>query len=488
VTRRPSIQSVHRVATASAGQEPVSLVAADGETLSGDVQSNFASNGWATRNGFTRARDVPIAAPDASTLDGWDDVNFVPIAIWAADFSQTSTNWDRIDDVAVNGFLPASGSVVLDTAITREKWVTVPIADWPSGTIPSDEDPAVLGVIPGEEPSTTVEYQGHITDGDTWLDSAEGTGRFLHYNYADNLVNGEIASTYFPEDMVLCETNTQPPRVAFITMDIYWFAGAHTGGGNTFKLFTRLYLDEAGSAPASLAQTARGSNYGSCMDAIRKAYPAGQPGWFLCWIETGAPYEESASQAITAAQLGWAVWSTLVHGARGIAYFVHNFRIGDSWGAAPWDDHFGGPGVAGTGIYAAMKQIDERAMDLASVLNSPKDGYLCFGDGLEDYEQPGFLTACTSTNARDMFSGVDASCRWQPVEEKHYILATTREQDGTTNWPVTFRMVDQGQTTAVEVHESNSISIQRGGGIPGGFCEFSDTFATAASYKAYRID
>jgi hypothetical protein len=49
-------------------------------------------------------------------------------------------------------------------------------------------------------------------------------------------------------------------------------------------------------------------------------------------------------------------------------------------------------------------------------------------------------------------------------------------------------MVDQGQTTAVEVHESNSISIQRGGGIPGGFCEFSDTFATAASYKAYRID
>jgi len=36
--------------------------------------------------------------------------------------------------------------------------------------------------------------------------------------------------------------------------------------------------------------------------------------------------------------------------------------------------------------------------------------------------------------------------------------------------------------------ESNPISIERGGGIPGGFCEFDDTFATAATYKTYRID
>ena len=32
------------------------------------------------------------------------------------------------------------------------------------------------------------------------------------------------------------------------------------------------------------------------------------------------------------------------------------------------------------------------------------------------------------------------------------------------------------------------LTIQRGGAIPAGFCEFSDTFATAASYKCYRIE
>lgn len=34
----------------------------------------------------------------------------------------------------------------------------------------------------------------------------------------------------------------------------------------------------------------------------------------------------------------------------------------------------------------------------------------------------------------------------------------------------------------------SDITVQRGGGIPGGFCEFSDTFAAASDYKAYRID
>ena len=75
----------------------------------------------------------------------------------------------------------------------------------------------------------------------------------------------------------------------------------------------------------------------------------------------------------------------------------------------------------------------------------------------------------------------------QPAS-KHYILSTTREENGTRNWPVTFRMVDQGQTTAVPLFSGSNITIQRGGAIPDGSCEFSDTFANASDYKAYRID
>jgi len=154
------------------------------------------------------------------------------------------------------------------------------------------------------------------------------------------------------------------------------------------------------------------------------------------------------------------------------------------------NDGYGGPGVGGTGIYAAAKEVNLRALALAPVIKSPFDGYFVYGDteSSGSIATTGFLTAVTSTNSRSKYGGVDACCKWQPTEGKHYILATTREVDGSTNWPVTFRMVDQGQTSAFEVHESNTISIERGGAIPGGFCEFDDTFATAATYKTYRID
>ena len=155
------------------------------------------------------------------------------------------------------------------------------------------------------------------------------------------------------------------------------------------------------------------------------------------------------------------------------------------------NDGYGGPGVSGTGIYAAAKEVNWNALTIAPVINSPFDGYFVYGDtksgGL--LETAGFLTAVTSTNARSKYAGVDACCKWDPTTSKHYVLATTREPEASTSVPVTFRMVDQGQTTATRLFDTTgSINISRGGSVPSGYCEFSDTFATGASYKAYRID
>lgn len=462
------------------GQEAVALTPLDGEFLSGGVQSNFASNGYYTRNSYTRATGWTGPKPGGGSFAGFDDLNFLPIGIWAADFSQTSTNYDRVDDVGVNGFFPASGAITLSMAVSRGKWCTVPHDAWAGGTIPSGEDPAVMGVITGEEPSTVAEYDAITSAATTWLGSSDGPGRFHQTNFADNLMNGEVASTYFPDDMVL--------QGDYTNCDQYWYAGS-AAGESTFKLHTRLYFNTAGESTQT--QCGRGCHYGSMMDSIRKAYPGvGQVNPFGVWIEAAAPYVAAGSLAMTPAMLRWAVWATLVHGARGIHYFVHNFRTGDTWGSPPWDDHFGGPGIGGTGIYAAMKEVNERAVALAPVINSPMDGYFVYGDteSSGSIATSGFLTAVISTNNRSKLAGVDACCKWYPTTGKHYIFSTTREPEASTNIPVTFRMVDQGQTTAVEVHESNSITIQRGGGIPAGFCEFSDTFATAATYKTYRID
>ena len=280
-------------------------------------------------------------------------------------------------------------------------------------------------------------------------------------------------------------------------MDQYWYAGSDDGdsGGSRSKLHSRLYYDEfTARGAATSAQAARGSHYGSSMDSIRKQFsasPNSLPGGPVgIWIEAAAPYKQPGSLAMTPSMLKWSVWATLVHGARSVCYFVHNFRKGDTWGSAFWDDHFGGPRVTGTGIYAAAKEVNLRALRIASVINSPFDGYFVYGDTASSglIETAGFLTAVTSANGRSKYSGVDASCRWNPLESKHYILATTREPESATKVPITCRMVDQGQTRAVPPFGGAPIPIQRGGAIPAGRCEFSDVFALASDCKTYRID
>ena len=482
------------VGTPSPGgsQSAVTLTAADGETVSGGVQSNFNSNGFFTRNGYTRARDWAGQKPGGGNYAGFDDPYFLPIVAWLVDFGGTGF-YSRMDDLGLNGMLPAAGSISLANNVTFGKWAVVTSQSHATGTISSGDDPGVVGVSTGEEPSTEAQYETIISDAASWLAGGDGPGRFHLYNFADPLLNGDIDGIYDPADMVLGrdQTHSNPPP-QYTTCDQYWFAGAaDDAGGSQSKLHFRLYVGASGSATTT--QCARGSHYGSMMDSIRKQHSGTPTNPIGVWIENGAPYTETTSQAITPAQMKWSVWATLVHGARGIYYFNHTFRTGDPNASANNfnSSAYGGPGVTGTGIYAAAKEVNLNALSIAPAINGPFDGYFVYGDTdtSGSIANTGFLTAVTSTNARSKYAGVDACCKWNPLDSKHYILSTTREAEAATNVPVTFRMVDQGQTTAVRLFDTTgNITIQRGGAIPGGFCEFSDTFATAASYKAYRID
>lgn len=461
-------------------QSAVTLTPIDGETISGGVQSNWNSNGWYTRRGMTRATSWTGPKPTSGSYAGMDDPDFIPICTWNTDFSGTGF-YDRMDDLGINGMMPAAGSVTLANNVSRGKWATVDTTVHPGGTISTSDDPGVTGCIGGEEPSTMAEWNAIISANNTWLASADGSGRYAFINFFHNLMNGDIDFTIYPPDMVAGNTNQ------ITTCDEYWIAGAPNDGPN--RMVLRLYLGI--SSTPTQAQCQRGSHYGSMLDSIRKNYTTANTSPFWPWIESGAPYTESNSLAITPTELKWAVWATLVHGARGIGYFCHTFRTGDPLQTSLTfnDNGYGGPGITGTGIYAAAKEVNLNALSIASVINSPFDGYFVYGDtdnGL--ISTSGFLTAVTSTNSRNMFSGVDASCKWHPTQQKHYILSTTRETGGATNIPVTFRMVDQGQTTAHPMFTGSDITISRGGAIPAGFCEFSDTFATSASYKCYRID
>lgn len=493
-----------RVHTAPAGgpQSAVNLAPVDGEVISGAVQSNFAGNGFYARHRFTKAADWTGPNPLGGQFRGFDDPNFIPIVTWLTDYGglPAATAYRRMDDLGLNGMLPASGAIDLEDLVKYGKWAVVTDESHRPNAISAAQDPGVVGVSCGEEPSTRVQYERIRANADRWLASGGGAGRFHLYNFADNLLNGDVVHTYLPKDMVtgwVSSDGSTRTRRQYTACDQYWYAGSGSddAGGSRSKLHSRLYFDEfTTSGPASTDQTARGCHYGSMLDSVRKRFadpPNRLPGGPIAvWIEAGAPYAEPTSRAMTPAQMAWAVWATFVHGARGIHYFVHNFRTGDSWGAAFWDDHFGGPGVPGTGIYAAAKELNLRALRIAPVINAPFDGYFVYGDTTArgSISKPGFLTAVTSTHGRSKYGGVDASCKWHPTERKHYILATTREEETSTNVPISCRMVDQGQTVAAPVFGGPVIPIRRGGAVPDGFCEFSDTFSHAYDYKCWRIE
>lgn len=464
----------NRTAGSPPQQAPVSLAAIDGEQLSGVVQSNLAGNGYWTRKSRTAATGWTGPNPLGGTFAGFDDPTFLLIGVWLMDFSGTDM-YSRLADLGITAMTPAAGSITLANNVTYGLATIVDPADFPGGTISSGDDPTVVGMIGGEEPGSAAAYdtiQGRIA---TWAGTSDGPGRLTWVNYADTILNGDLEGVYTPADMAT--------SADFITCDQYWCAGATSA----FKLHFRVYGLE-GDATAD--QFRRGCHYGSMLDAVRKEWGAGESRPLGMFVENGAPYEEDTSYEITPRLLVWAVWSTLVHGARSIMWFNHTFRTGDPGVGSNnfGNGYYGGPGVAGTGIYAAAKLINRAALALAPVLNSPLDGYFAYGDSITGaIGQPGFLTAVTSTNSRGPYGGVDASCRWRPSEGKHYILASTRESDTAVDVPVTFRMVDQGQTSAYEVFSDRTVSITRGGAIPDGFCELADTFDTAGTPLAYRI-
>lgn len=104
-----------------------------------------------------------------------------------------------------------------------------------------------------------------------------------------------------------------------VSVDTYWFTdphicGAGEGGG----------LVGSGRDLAE-ADCRRAANYGRTVDRVRAlVQPAGtKPVW--AFIELGHPFSEDDAPTITGPQVRAAVWSSVIHGARGVVYFNHSF-------------------------------------------------------------------------------------------------------------------------------------------------------------------
>ncbi|MFK0000761.1 hypothetical protein [Paenarthrobacter sp. NPDC090522] len=221
-----------------------------------------------------------------------------------------------------------------------------------------------------------------------------------------------------------------------VSADNYWFTDpnicAKTEGGAING-----YLRDLTPAECRLA-----ANYGWTVERIRQLTGGNQPVW--AFVEAGHPFEDSpAAATITGPQLRAAVWSSLIHGARGIVYFNHSFG-GDCVTQHVLRDC---PGDVRPAVTAVNHQIKQ----LAPVLNAP------FLDGAATASGPVDVATKLHNGQVYVFSGANTQAAGQ----------------------ATFHLACGG-STAVVIDENRTLPVTDG--------TFTDSFADGNAVHLYRIE
>lgn len=104
-----------------------------------------------------------------------------------------------------------------------------------------------------------------------------------------------------------------------VSADTYWFTDPHICGGHEGGMLL------AGGQPLTEAECRRPAHYGATVDRVRGLVdpPGSRPVW--AFVELGHPFSEDDAPTITGPQVRAAVWSSVIHGARGVVYFNHSF-------------------------------------------------------------------------------------------------------------------------------------------------------------------
>jgi hypothetical protein len=224
-----------------------------------------------------------------------------------------------------------------------------------------------------------------------------------------------------------------------VSADNYWFTDENicgpTEGGVLLGSDVRLDPDDCHLA----------ANYGRTVDRVRALVePAGsRPVW--AFVELGHPFTEDDWPTITPAQVRAAVWSSLIHGARGIVYFNHSF------GGDCESQH-----VLREPCYAAVRtavtRLNRQLARLAPMLNAP------FADGV--------TTVAGAVDTMTRFSG-----------GRLYVIAGSARPG---RQQATFRLSCVDAATVTVVDEDRTLDLRSGA--------FTDAFADGNAVHVYRID
>ncbi|MPQ99440.1 hypothetical protein GB931_16250 [Modestobacter sp. I12A-02628] len=372
------------------------------------------------------------------------DPSYFPIGLWYQDVPDLTT---ARDDAAagITTYVELTEGSDLD-AVRRAGMSAIVSGPRPgpvTGWLLADE--ADMWAGPGEAPWTgSYPGQGEVcapveapcgyTVQQTLLDQLPADGRLRFANYGKGVLFGmddadaaRFVNAY--QDVV--------------SVDAYWSTDGHLcGEGEGARLLGTEALDADRRLPDALCH--RAANYGLMVDRVRSlVQPAGsRPVW--AFVELGHPSTDDAEPSITAAQVRAAVWSSLVHEARGIVYFGHSFG-----GPCPTQHALRDPCYAD--VRATVTELHEQLRSLAPVLNAPT--------------VDGATTVAGDVDVLTKYSGGDL-----------HLLATATGEGASG---ATFRVGCAGDATVSVFGEQRSVPMT--GGV------FSDRFAGAGSTHVYEV-
>lgn len=281
---------------------------------------------------------------------GWTNPNFFPVSVF---FSKADpTHVASLKDAGINTYMAVEYEPELFpiTNITNEGMFALPgqdafsyeeVADNPGvvGWFVSDECEMGYGGCSGDQYQLLAQQQVFVNKVRGYND-----GRFLHANFGNGILRTHWSTATMNQHVQMMDS---------ASADKYTYTSPHVAG----------IIDgwhEAPDWPRGMP-VARAYSYGWQADQMKRFQDPAHARPIWTFIETARPYlmDEVGGRTIDPDEMEGAVWSALIHEARGIAYFQHNDDGRCNYSIVECAD-----------VHTKVKAVNEKVHALAPVLNT----------------------------------------------------------------------------------------------------------------------
>lgn len=259
------------------------------------------------------------AAYPAIAAAGWTNPAFFPIAVWQESVRQPEdTNLDRA--AGLNTYLSPTGNSDLGLIAAAGMHAVA--------SSRAQSSPATVGWFLADEvdmwagPGSSAWTGNFPGQGPICRPATSRCGYTVQARVQAGFPNdGRPRFGNYGKGVIFWQSDAEASRfvntfTAVVSADIYWYTDPAVCHSPT----------EGPSLGVTPATCRRAANYGLTMDRMRHLDGLdGRRQPIFAFIEVGHPFTEDHAPTITGGQIAGAVVNSLIHGARGIVYFNHNF-------------------------------------------------------------------------------------------------------------------------------------------------------------------